>query len=374
MAADLNTITSDCPRAVAEKFLTQGRVTNVQEYGSGNVNDTFLVTLESPGESRFILQRLNTLVFPQPELVMRNLSTCTDHMRQRLRRTPLPSSRRWETPQVLPTRDGHDYYLGADGAFWRALSFIVAARTFDTIQHTEHAQEVGYALGMFHHLLSDLSTDRLAVTLPGFHVTPFYLRSFDQVVAQNPPAPSPEMAYALQFVRQRRAGAAVLEEAKGQGKLRRRAIHGDPKVNNVMLDVVTGQAVGMIDLDTVQPGLIQYDLGDCLRSGCNLLGEETEQTDIVRFEPDLCRAILQGYLPVAQDFLTHTDYAYLFEAIHLITFELGLRFLTDYLAGDIYFKTREREHNLRRALVQFKLTESIESQKATILSIIKDLT
>ena len=133
-----------------------------------------------------------------------------------------------------------------------------------------------------------------------------------------------------------------------------------------MLDTATGRAVGLVDLDTVKPGLVHYDIGDCLRSGGNPLGEETEDWEMVRFEPELGRAMLHGYLSRARDFLTETDYAYLYDAIRLIAFELGLRFFTDYLAGNVYFKARHPEHNLARALVQFKLTESIESQETAI--------
>ena len=140
-----------------------------------------------------------------------------------------------------------------------------------------------------------------------------------------------------------------------------------------MLDTATRQAVALVDLDTVKPGLVHYDIGDALRSGCNPQGEETDAWETVRFEPDLCRAMLQGYLPVARDFLTETDYVYLYDAIRLIAFELGLRFFTDYLAGNVYFKARRPEHNLARALVQFKLTESIESQAAAIGAISRDL-
>jgi hypothetical protein len=140
-----------------------------------------------------------------------------------------------------------------------------------------------------------------------------------------------------------------------------------------MLDVSTQQAVSMIDLDTVKPGLVHYDIGDCLRSGCNLLGEETEQWEKVCFEPDLCQAILQGYLAQAKDFLTEHDYAYIYDAIRLIAFELGLRFFTDYLAGNLYFKVKHPDHNLMRSLVQFKLVESIEAQASAINAIIKDI-
>jgi Ser/Thr protein kinase RdoA (MazF antagonist) len=368
--------------AVAQQFTPQGLVLDVRAYGSGNVNDTFLVTvgsahptfpLDSPGEQHFILQRLNLRVFRRPELVMGNLVTFTEHVRRRLMRTPLSPGFRWEVPRVLLTRDGRDHFLDAQGAFWRALSFIEGAETLDTIKDLGHAGEVGYALGRFHQLLSDLAPERLADTLPGFHITPLYLRHYDEVLAQHGAPPSPEVNFSLEFVKLRREWVHVLEEAKGQGRLRLRPVHGDPKVNNVMVDTLTGRAVALVDLDTVKPGLVHYDIGDLLRSGCNPLGEETARWEEVRFDPDLGRAILEGYLPVARNFLTENDYEYLYDAIRLIAFELGLRFFTDYLAGNVYFKVRHREHNLARALVQFKLTESIEAQAAAMGAILRDL-
>jgi len=359
--------------AVAGQFTPQGRVIDLREYGNGNVNDTFLVTVKGEAEPHFILQRLNLNVFRRPELVMGNLCTVTEHVRRRLALAPLSGGRRFEAPRVLLTRAGRDHFLDPGGSFWRALSFIDAAETFDTIKELGQAQEVGYALGQFHSLLSDLSPDRLADTLPGFHLTPGYLRHYDEVLARQGVSPSPEVNYALGFVADRRAWASVLEDAAAQGKLRPRPIHGDPKVNNVMLDTATGQAVAMVDLDTVKSGLVHYDIGDCLRSGCNPLGEETGAWEMVRFEPELCRAILAGYLSLARDFLTETDYTYLYDAMRLLAFELGLRFFTDYLAGNVYFKARHPEHNLVRALVQFKLTESIESQAAALTAIIRDL-
>jgi Ser/Thr protein kinase RdoA (MazF antagonist) len=228
-------------------------------------------------------------------------------------------------------------------------------------------------LGRFHNLLSTLPPERLADPLPGFHVTPGYLAQYDAVAAQNPPGPSREAAYAARLVAQHRARAAVLEAASARGRLLRRVIHGDPKVNNVLFDAVGGQAVALVDLDTVKPGLVHYDIGDCLRSACNPLGEETEHWEQVRFEPELCRALLQGYLSEARGFLTGCDYDYLYDAILLLAFELGLRFFTDYLAGNVYFKAACPEHNLARALVQFKLTESIASREAFLGNVIREL-
>ena len=368
--------------AVAQQFTPQGQVLDLREYGNGNINDTFLVTvgrahprlsLDAPAEKHFILQRLNLRVFRQPELIMRNLRTMSEHVRQHLERHPLSPGRRWEVPRVLLTQDGQDHLIDPQGSFWRALSFIAGAQTLETIQSLEHAREVGYALGRFQNLLSDLAPARLEDTLPGFHVTPGYLRHYDEVLAEHGPRASPEVDYGLQLIGERRAWAHVLEQARAQGRLHLRPIHGDPKVNNVMLDTATGQAVSLIDLDTVKPGLVHYDLGDCLRSACNPLGEETEDWEGVRFEPELCQAILKGYFPLARDFLTENDYEYLYDAIRLMAFEVGLRFFTDYLEGNVYFKAKDKDHNLGRALVQFKLTESIESQEKTIRAIIRDL-
>ena len=184
---------------------------------------------------------------------------------------------------------------------------------------------------------------------------------------------SPEVNYCLQFICERNTWAHVLENAREKGRLRLRPIHGDPKVNNIMIETATGQAISIVDLDTVKPGLIHYDIGDCLRSGCNTLGEETEQWEKVHFDPDLCKAILQGYLSTAREFLTGNDFFYIYDSIRLIAFELGLRFFTDYLEGNVYFKVRHTEHNLARALVQFTLTESIESQEKAIRNIIQEI-
>jgi Ser/Thr protein kinase RdoA (MazF antagonist) len=359
--------------AAAEEFRPLGTVMDIQEYGNGNINDTFLVTLESKEEEHFILQRINTQVFRQPELVMQNMRTFTEHVRNRLQHAPLSGDRRWEVPRVLLTQNNEDHWVDPSGSFWRAISFIGQSQSFDTIKNITHAREVGYALGMFHNLLSDLSSENLADTLEGFHITPHYLRHFDEVLAKNRGSTSPEVDYGLDFVSKRRAWAHVLEDARLQGRLSLRPIHGDPKVDNVMMDTTTGQAISIVDLDTVKPGLVHYDIGDCLRSGCNLRGEETEGWETVRFEPEFCRAILQGYLSLARAFFTEHDYKYLYDAIRLIAFELGLRYFTDYLAGNVYFKISHREHNLVRALVQFKLTESIESQETAIRAIIRDM-
>jgi hypothetical protein len=356
---------------IAHKFSAQKQVADIQSFGSGNINDTFLVFLQDSSANSFILQRINTQVFREPKLVMQNMRTYANHVRDRIQNSPL--DRRWDIPQVLQTQQGQDYHQTESGEFWRSLSFIADSQSFDVMGNTNQAQEVGYALGMFHHLTSDLAPERLADTLEGFHITPRYYHQFEQVLASSNFKPSPEVDYCLKFVSDRQGLAYILEDAKAAGKLRLRTMHGDPKVNNILFDRQTQLAVSVIDLDTVKSGLVHYDIGDCLRSACNPAGEETEQWQDVKFDTELCQGILQGYLSMARSFLTEYDYDYIYDAVRVITFELGLRFFTDYLAGNIYFHVKYPEHNLLRSLVQFQLVESLETQKSAITKLINDM-
>jgi Ser/Thr protein kinase RdoA (MazF antagonist) len=276
-------------------------------------------------------------------------------------------------PRVIPACDGQDFYTDPQGNFWRAISYVHGTRSYETIKDSKLAYEVGYALGTFQYLISDLPTSRLTDTLEGFHITPRYLQNFDRTFSRNGYKSGAEVDYCLRFVEQRREFAHVLEQAREQGRLPLRPVHGDPKVNNVMIEETTGRAVSLVDLDTVKPGLIHYDIGDCMRSGCNALGEETEDWEAVDFDLDIGAAILEGYLTQARNFLTPADYQYLFDSIRLLPFELGIRFFTDYLAGNVYFKVRHPQHNLQRALVQFKLTQSIEAHEADIRYMIQSM-
>jgi Ser/Thr protein kinase RdoA (MazF antagonist) len=359
--------------AIAQKFAKSSAVKDVRAFGSGNINDTFLVTVADAAEPHFVLQRINTHVFLQPELVMQNMRIFTQHICDKLQVEESNPERRWAVPRVLLTTEGQDGWLEPDDTYWRAISFIDDSESIDIIKDVEHGREVGYALGRFHALISDLDPTQLADTLAGFHITPQYLEYYHRVLPTYAGDVTPEVDYCLKFVEQRQEWARVLEDAKNAGKLPLRPIHGDPKVNNVMICTTTQQAIGIIDLDTVKPGLVHYDIGDCLRSGCNPLGEETKDWERVYFDAQMCDSMLKGYLSQASEFLTDDDYEYMFDGIRLIAFELGLRFFTDHLAGDVYFKIKHPNHNLDRALVQFKLTESIEAQEKSIRKMIEEL-
>ena len=360
------TSTTDTLTHIAQQFIGYGTVQTIRPLGSGNINDTYLVDTEQP----FVLQRINTEVFPQPHQVMDNLCQFISHAHQRLDQTSLV--RRWEVPQVLRTDDDQHHWIDKQGNVWRGLSFVQGTTTFNTIQNQQHATEIGYGLGYFHSLLSDLPCTQLADTLPGFHITPNYLEQYDAIVPGEKSL-SPEEHYCCQLIATHREKLSVLENAKADGHLPLRSIHGDPKINNILIDTATGQATSLIDLDTVKPGLVHYDIGDCLRSSCNALGEETRQWQTVTFDMELCVAVLEGYLASANVFLDAVEYDYIYDAIWLITFELGLRFFNDHLSGDTYFKTQRPNHNLERALVQFQLAESIRTQKRAIETIINQL-
>ena len=358
------------PFSIAQEFFTDTPIREVKEFGNGNINDTYLVSIDSTIITHFVLQRINTHVFKQPKLIMQNMRIFTEHMRSRARNENF----RWAIPRVLHARNNQDFHIDSNGEFWRAISFVHGARSFDTIQDVNHAREVGFALGTFQNLISDLPIKELADTLVGYHITPRYLKQYDTTFSKNGFTANAEAKYCIDFIEQRRAFAHTLEDARKQGKLQLRAMHGDPKVNNIMIEDSTGRAVSIVDLDTVKPGLIHYDIGDCMRSGCNPLGEETENWEAVHFDPETGSAILEGYLTQASAFLTEADYEYLFDSIRLLAFELGIRFFADHLAGNKYFKVKHSQHNLQRALVQFKLTESIEAHEGEIRNIIGKMT
>lgn len=359
--------------AIAAHFALSGPVRAIEPLGSGNVNDTWRVALapSTQGPQALVLQRLNTRVFPRPDLVMANIRRLGEHLD---RPGAMAAARgRWELPRVVPVRGSGAAWLEHGDQCWRMLTFIDRSCSVDTITDRRQALEVGRALGTFHTLIHDLPITDLADTLEGFHVTPGYLAQFERVLRRTTVPLTPQAQHCIAFIRDREAFMPVLEEAQRAGRLRQRPIHGDPKVNNILFDTDSGEAIALVDLDTVKPGLIHYDIGDCLRSGCNRLGEETEDWRSVQFDLDLCEAVLEGYIGRAHRFLDEADYAHLPDAIRLLSLELGLRFFSDHLAGDVYFRTSRPRHNLQRALVQFRLTESIETQQEAIGALVERL-
>jgi len=357
------------PLGVAQQFIdTDDAVAAVEKYGHGIIHDTYLVK-QGSGEKAFILQRINTHVFQDPEAIMHNLRIVCEHMRQRLESSKSKVDVDWQLLQGITARDGRDFVIDENGAFWRALRFIEGA-PLEKIARLQDAGEAGRALGIFHRLTSDLNPELLHETLPGFHSIEHYLVQYD-AARRNCPKTGEAEIYCQQFIENRMERATVLELGRSRNLLRLRVIHGDPKINNIMVDRVSGRAVSMIDLDTVMGGLVHYDIGDCLRSCCNTITEDAADLSEVKFDLARCQAALTGYIEEAKGFLTDSDFDFFYDCIRLIPFELGLRFYTDFLAGNVYFKISHRDQNRERAMVQFKLVESIEAQEEGIRAIIE---
>lgn len=341
---------------ILDRFALPAPVAGVAPYGGGLINATFLVTA---GDARYILQRINGSVFPEPERIISNLSVLAEHAA-----THAESGLR--IPTLIPARDGLSFVRDAGGGLWRLMEFIPDTRGLTRIDDPEQAREVGRILGRFHVLVSDLPVERLAVTLPGFHVTPNHLECFERVLAAYTAVRSEALSQAIARVTARRTRVDVLEAARRDGRLPVRVIHGDPKLDNILFDRVTGRAVSLIDLDTVQAGLVHYDIGDCLRSCCN----RRDGPGGAGFALDLCRAILGAYAHETDGLLDAAEIELLYDAIRLIPFELALRFLTDHLEGDRYFRVTERGQNLHKAGIQLALVEDIETKEREIRDIV----
>ncbi len=360
---------------LASQFDVAGRLVRVIPSPGGNVNDTYIAIFRTTfSEERFVLQRLNSHVFVSPEAVIHNMKVVTEHVHRRLEEEQHFSDRIWQLPRVIPSKTGQAFVQDSDGEYWRAISLIASAHAYDKIQNLDHAHEAGFVLGQFQRLISDIPVDSLSDTLPGFHITPQYLQKMDRSLAtpqgQERLKSAADAEHCYRFINHRREWASVLENARNAGELQVRPVHGDPKVANIMIDDDTGKGTCMIDLDTVKPGLVHYDFGDCLRSCCNPAGEETLDRSRVVFDTDLCEAIVRGYMTFARRFLSAEDLHYQYDAIRLIAYELGVRFFADYIAGNVYFKVTDEGQNLNRALVQLKLCESIENREPAIRRIL----
>ena len=345
-------------REAAGRFRDVDEAVSITALGQGNINDTFLV---DDGQRTIVLQRLNHAVFPRPEEVAANFVLVSRH----IARSSRIHAVNFSCSQPVHTLSGELFYLDAQGNCWRAQTYVehLPSRNLQLTRDT--AAQLGRVLALFHQLTADLDPGRLSNPLPGFHITPLCLSQFDEAVASRRGAASPELSRCLGCVDSHRHIADRLEEAKRVGRLSLRTIHGDPKLDNIIF-TANGRAVGLFDLDTTGPGLIHYDLGDCLRSSCNRVGEAAESWDRVEFDLDTCEAVLAGYLQAAGTTLGPWDLHYIYDAMLVITFELGLRFLTDHLRGDPYFKVTSPHQNLYRALGQFRLADSIARQEKAI--------
>ena len=352
------------PRSVMEDILTHYFSTpdevEVRVLGKGNINDTFLAS--SPNQT-LILQRINSLVFPHPEHLIHNLQLISEHLQSQNNQT----EQRWEDTVLIPTLSGERSVRDKEHNLWRALSYIDNSVSVEKVHTTFQATQTGWALGQFHNKLSGLETKQFEIPLPGFHLLSSYLYKYDALGQSG--GNSKKMQFCIESIKCYRTTALSLERAANNGKIPTTIIHGDPKIGNILFDKKTEKAVSIIDLDTVGPGFFQHDIGDCLRSICNR-GGETNPVSTTEFDMTLCRATLKGYLGEVGNLLTVKDLEHIYHGIQAITFELGLRFFTDYLQGNIYFKCTNPEQNLQKALTQFALFQDISKKESHIRSLI----
>lgn len=344
-------------RTVARSFQIHGEFMDAVPYGSGHINDTYCVTFDQGGTPvRYILQRINHTIFKNPAALMENIQRVTAHLGQKGNGQP-DMSRRVLT--LIAARDGMPFHRDSEGHCWRAYIFIEKARTYDAVESPKQAFEAAKAFGQFQQMLADLPAPRLHDTIPDFHHTPKRFATLENAVTADSANRAKLCAAEINFAMKHKAMCGALIEAG----LPERVTHNDTKFNNVMLDDSTNEGLCVIDLDTVMPGLALYDFGDMVRTTTSPVKEDEPDVSKVKMQFPMFEALARGYLSAAADFLTPAEKALLPLSGKLITFEIGIRFLTDYLSGDVYFKVHREGHNLDRCRTQFKLVESIEQQE-----------
>jgi hypothetical protein len=358
---------------VARQFQVLGDLLSAEPYGTGHINRTYVVTCDQAGEPvRYLLQRLNTGIFKTPRDLMQNIEEVTGHIRGKMQQRGEPFTRRVLT--LVPVAATGECFLDdpRDG-FWRCYLFIEGARTYDVIERTEQAFEAAKAFGAFQSLLSDYQGPTLHETIPDFHHTPRRLAALKAAVAADPQGRAKDCEADILFALERAPLAGRLVGLQSEGVIPQRITHNDTKLNNVMLDDASGEGVCVIDLDTVMPGLSLCDFGDMVRTACNPLAEDSTDLDRMVARGDMFEALARGYLQGTEGALLPVEREHLVVAGQLLTYECGVRFLTDYLQGDTYFRTHRPGQNLDRARNQFALVRSLEGQEAVFLQRIRDL-
>jgi len=356
---------------VGKYFCIPGDYVQGTPYGSGHINDSFAVTYNQGGtDIRYIFQRINDDIFNAPEKLMANIDKVIQQQRKALRDRP-DTSRRCLT--LIPAVDGKPFCRVPSGDYWRAYVFIENATTYDVVENPCLAYQAAQAFGEFQRTLRALPGDHLSETIPSFHDTGQRYRHFERALEENTKDRARNVVDEIDFVRRRKDITGILTKLNAEGCIPTCVTHNDTKLNNVLIDNDSGEGICIIDLDTVMPGLTLYDFGDMVRSGTNSAAEDEKDLEKVEMRRDIFKALAEGYVGATNDFLTETELKYLPFSGKLITFETGLRFLTDYLNGDVYFKTNQEEHNLYRCRTQFKMVQSMEKQYDQMIDIVEKI-
>jgi Ser/Thr protein kinase RdoA (MazF antagonist) len=358
---------ADGARAAARNFQIDGEFLEAQPFGSGHINDTFRVQFRGEGGPFFhILQRINRDIFRNPEALMQNIQRVTTHLSAQVENEP---DRDRRVSRLIAARDGKAWHVDEDGDYWRAYFYISGVRTYDAVENPGQAFQAARAFGRFQQLLANLPPPRLHDTIPDFHNTPKRFEALLAAISADKAGRAILAQPEIEFALAHEPIVGTLLDAN----LPERVTHNDTKFNNVLLDEVSGEGICVVDLDTVMPGLTPYDFGDMVRTTTSPSAEDERDLSKVTMQFPMFEALVRGYLSSAGNFLTKGERGILAFSGKLITFEIGIRFLTDHLCGDTYFKTHREGHNLDRCRTQFKLVESIERQEDAMTRLVESL-
>jgi aminoglycoside phosphotransferase (APT) family kinase protein len=349
-------------RSIFNRFDTRSDFRSAEPFGTGHINDTFKVVASHGGPTVFFtLQHINTRVFRDPAALMSNITGITRHARRRLERECAEDPSR-RAIQLVPTCEGGCYHTDESGLCWRMYVYVDGVHTVDRVNRPSDAYEAARAFARFQRLLADLPGARLNETIPGFHDTRRRVAALKQAVREDTHGRAREVRAEIDFALAHEGWAGVLLDLCARKEIPERVTHNDTKINNVLIDLATGEGICVIDLDTCMPGLALYDFGDMVRAATNSAAEDERDSAVVHSRREIFEALARGYVEAA-DFLVPAERAHLAFSGKLMTFECGVRFLTDYLQGDVYFRIHRPDQNLSRCRNQFALARSIEKQE-----------
>lgn len=341
--------------------------TEISEYGNGHINDTYLVN-----PNRYILQKINTDIFNDPQQLMDNIESVTEFLRKEIAKSGGNPDR--EALTVVKTTDGKNYYKADNDNFYRVYKFIENTVTIDKVDNPEDLYNAGIGFGRFQKMLSDFPAETLNEVIKDFHNTPKRLEDLKNAVLTDVKGRVKTCRDLIDNVLNNADFVSIITDEIKNGSIPLRVTHNDTKINNILFDSVTKEAVCVIDLDTVMPGSALYDFGDALRVGGSTAAEDETDLDKVDFSIDAFVNFTKGYLSEVGRFLTDKEIELLPLSVKLMIFECGIRFLTDYLNGDVYFKIHRENHNLERAKNQFKLFDCVSEKEKTLTEIVKEIT
>jgi hypothetical protein len=351
---------------ISNQFAIEGDFLHGEEIESGHINSTYRASFETANGAihRYILQRINEKVFKDPLAVMRNVECVTRHINWKVLRVKKDLG--GQTLNLYPGRGGKSWVIGPNGGVWRCYNSIEGCVTYDIVENTRQAYQAARAFGSFQDLVSDLPASEIEETIPDFHHTRKRFERLMRVADADPHARAGTVAEELDFVCRREADVNVVLDLLANHHIPCRITHNDTKINNVMIDADSDEAVCVIDLDTVMPGASLYDFGDLVRTATSPAAEDERDLSKVVMQMPMFEALVDGFLDAANDSLNDAEAEHLAFSGKLITLETGIRFLTDFLEGDSYFKVHRDGHNLDRCRTQFKLVAEIERQQGAM--------